>query len=554
MEIISLQEANCKLCHHCVRVCPTKAISFANGKPEIIEEECILCGACYVICPHDAKQVNTDMAKVLAWSNSGIKLVASLAPSYVSLQGDFPLLKETFKQRGFFDVQETARGAASVSARYLELMHDGTERTMISTCCPAIVTLVETRYPDLVDLLAPVVSPMVAHGIQLKQQYPDAKVVFVSPCAAKIKEAADPIHKGIVDAVISMQDIETWFNGNEKPNFDFSDRFEGEIARLYPTGGGIIETMAPKLDGINAIHIEGVERAGEVLESIRNGYLNGSFIEMNACIGSCLKGPLLHQHKQREFASIQNIRRSNPTLGLPHANAALYRIERIAKPLVAHMYTESQIREVLKSLGKMDKEKELNCGACGYPTCREKAIAVLDKKADPHLCLPFALEKAESMSNAVIEHTPNGVLVVDNELNVLEINPSGMDLLNCRDFPIKGFPVSALLPNEQLLELLHDSSKVHYIQAEYEHYHRTFQHAIVPMKDENCSVIILMDLTDEKLQQVRLKEYRKQTLSVTQEVLDEQMRTVQEIASLLGETTAKSKIALTRLKKSVEDE
>ena len=553
MNPISLFEANCKSCHHCVRACVTKSIAFVNGKPEIDEEECILCGACYTVCPHDAKQITSDLSLVRQWILNGEEVIASLAPSYPVLNADFSKWKQKLLEVGFSDVFETAQGAAYVSAEYIRLATEYPAQTFISTCCPAVVTFVETRYPELIAYLAPTLSPMVVSAKLIKAKHPDAKVVFISPCIAKINEAS--YHRSFVDGVVTMSELETMLRiRDDRYPATNTEVYQGRIARSYPSTTGILKSIRPFLnDTVDLMCVEGIDRVKEVLDALKDQQLPSTFIEMNACVGSCLNGPILRPYKNREIAAIHAIHTTREADTLP-CNKQLVETTYFAKPLIIKTYSDDAIRNVLAKLGKTDPSKELNCGACGYPTCREKAIAVLDKKADPFLCLPFALEKAQSMSNAVIEHTPNGIIVVDDEAMILEINPAARELLNCMNFPVTGFPLEALLPDPNLKPLVLDASKVNYLQSDYPQYGRCFMHATVPLPKEHCTLIILMDLTKEKNREKQVKQLRSDTLFVTQQVLDEQMRTVQEIAKLLGETTAKSKVALSRLKKSVEDD
>lgn len=553
MNPISLFEANCKSCHHCVRACVTKAISFVNGKPEIDDEECILCGACYTVCPHDAKQITSDLAQVRQWILNGEEVIASLAPSYPVLNADFSAWKKRLLEVGFSDVVETAQGAAYVSSEYVRLGAQYPDQTFISTCCPAVVTYIETRYPQLTHLLAPTLSPMVVSGKLIKQDHPSAKVVFISPCVAKIKEASD--FRSFIDGVVTMSELDQLvriYDDRYPPNNP--EVFSGRIARSYPASTGILKSMRPFVsDTIDLMCVEGVDRVKEVLDGLARHELPSTFIEMSACVGSCINGPILRPYKDREIAAIQALRTTRVLDNLP-MDPQLVATTHVAHPLIQKIHLESDILSVLEKLGKTDPSKELNCGACGYPTCREKAMAVLDKKADPYLCLPFALERAQSMSNAVIQHTPNGIIIVDDEAHIVEINPAARQLLSCVNFPVVGFPLEALLPDPQLKPLVLDRTQVHYIQSDYPQYGRTFMHATVPLPEERCTLIILMDLTQETTREKHLKQVRTDTLLVTQQVLDEQMRTVQEIAKLLGETTAKSKIALSRLKKSVEED
>lgn len=553
MNPIRLFEANCKSCQHCVRSCVTKAIAFSNGKPEIDETECILCGQCYTVCPHDAKQIESDLTNVKRWIKEGETVIASLAPSYPILNADFSEWKRRLKRIGFSDVIETAQGAAYVSAEYVRLTKAHPDQSFISTCCPVIVNYVRTRYPSLTPMLAPTLSPMVVNGKQIKMKYPDAKVVFISPCIAKIQEASE--YREYIDGVITMSEVDqmTLIADDRYPP-TVTEVFQGRITRSYPTSTGILKSIQPFVSpDTELLCVEGIQRVTEVLDALTKNELTSTFIEMSACVGSCMNGPILRAYRDHEMQGLNTLRSTRIRDELP-LDTKLVQTTYVPCPLPQKTYDESEIRNVLARLGKNDPSKELDCGACGYPTCREKAMAVLDHKADPLLCLPYALERAQSMSNAVLQHTPNGIIIVNHEHQIVEINPAGRELLNCVNFPVVGFPLEALLPDPGLITLLSDTSKVNYIQCDYPQYNKSLMHATVPLPEEQCTLIILMDLTQEKTREKQLKQVRSETLLVTQQVLDEQMRTVQEIAKLLGETTAKSKIALSKLKKSVEED
>jgi iron only hydrogenase large subunit-like protein len=550
MTIIDLQEKNCKNCHHCVRNCPVKAISFASGKPEIVEEECILCGNCYVICPHDAKKVNSDIDRVMSWLKSGEKVHCSLAPSFVGLLQTEERVKQTLLRMGFASVEETSIGAAEVSAHYRELCKQATMTNILSTCCPVVVKLITTRFPQLVDQIAPVISPMRASGKMLKQKYPHDKIVFIGPCIAKVEEGE---HCDEIDAVITFEDLFD-FADMDKEAF-FTTEFIGDISRVYPTTGGILQTVASGCGDYSLMTVDGIGPLMECLQAIVDHTIEHVFIEMSACVGSCLGGPMLKKSQQRRWKAQQILSVTNQNNGWP-----VYQIqsdcytEYKENPLVQPEFSTLQIKQVLRSLGKTDIEHELNCGACGYETCKAKAVGVLQGKADPHLCLPFALEQAQSISNLIIEHTPNGIIVVDENEFIKEINPAAREYLDCVNYPVVHWPLEAILPSEEISSQLRSLQDVRYFTKEYPHLNKTFHHALIPIAKQHINVVILMDLTEEKHKERKIKEYRQTIMDVTQKVIDEQMRTVQEIASLLGETTAKSKIALMQLKKTVEEE
>lgn len=550
--IITLKEADCKNCFKCVRKCPVKSIRFENDKPHIIEDQCITCGRCYLICPQSAKQVISDMDKVKAWLKAKEQVVVSVAPSYQSVWVNFSKLKQGLMELGFHAVEETADGAHVVSEQYLNLIEQQEMRNIIETCCPAIVRLIETKFPSLIPQLSPVASAMVVHGRMLKQKYPNAKVVFLSPCIAKQREALDERYRQDVDAVLAMSDVDEWLL--DVDGFDEIADDHENIARLYPISGGIIKTLPPQ-DNYKTLCVEGLERCEGALRSIVNGHLKGYFFEMNACLGGCLGGPYLYAYKENEWLAQSRINRHEHAQKVMNKGCADFtKTEYENRYVEAGKFSEMQIREVLALTGKVEKSQQLDCGACGYETCRDKAIAVLQGKCDATLCLPYALEHAKSISNLIIQHTPNGIIVLDSHYKISEINPSAIAMMQLQNYSVKGFDVQAVLPGEQIQHVLEHLDRVDYFIEEYPQVNKVIEHAVISINENNSFVIILMDLSEKTRQQERLRKLRQDTIDSTQKVIDKQMRVVQEIASLLGETTAETKVVLTKLNKAMQEE
>ena len=558
---IQLAQANCRDCLRCVRVCPTKAMTYQNHQPTIVENECILCGKCYQVCPHSAKRVRSDLQQVRQWLKENVPLAISIAPSFASVWPDYPKLKARLKEEGFAIVEETAVGARLVSSAYMELIHQHTMKNILSTCCPAVVSYVEKNFPDLVDQLAPVVSPMIAHGQDLKRRYPGIKTVFLTPCIAKQKEAADPRFAGAIDGVLTMMDLSGWLGEETERaqtgrNSTAWEPMEASTVRMYPTPGGILKTLSGGDEVYERVSAEGLERVHDALRSIREGHMEGYFVELSTCEQSCLGGPLLCHVDHSEWTARSAIRRNmDPQdtvrkASFPTSMHAQWKPDPIVRP----EHSEAEIQDVLFLMGKTTREKELNCGACGYETCRQKAMAVLEGKADPKLCLPYALEHAQSISNLIIENTPNGILVLDETNAIREINPAALTMLNLQNINPVGLPVESILPDEGLQEMIRHLAGVQYYRCDYPQYGKIFNHALLSIEDHRYVIIILMDLTVEETKEKLIRQMQKNTVEVAQTVIDDQMRGVQEIASLLGETTAKSKVALTKLMKAMNED
>lgn len=550
MSYISLIENNCKHCHRCVAHCPTNAIAFVNKTPEIIEDQCILCGECYVVCPQHAKSIMSDLDLVFSWIEQGVKVHVSLAPSFVALLKSESSMTDSLMKMGFSSVSETSIAAAKISDHYRKLSRDKT-KNIITTCCPVVVSLIEKYYPHLVDQLAPVLSPMRAHGKMIKEEHPNDKVVFLGPCIAKIKEAHDCDE---IDAVITFEEILDYLDYENSETDLFASVFTNDKARQYPTSGGILSTLIGLEKDVDMMVVDGIEHVKDCCQAISDHEISGVFIEMSACVGSCLNGPMLQKNTQKKWKAKQIIETKSKHKQWVDTNPKQQFSYEYKAQEVAHLsFSEKEIDEVLQSIGKFSEEDHLNCQACGYKTCVEKAIAVLEKKADPELCLPYALSKAQSMSNLILHHTPNGIIVIDENASIVEINPAARKSLKTTSQRAINTSIFNYLSSEQLKKTLEDLSDVDYFIDEYASLSKVFDHACIPIEDTPYRVIILMDLTQKIMKEKELQEHRNQILSVTQKIIDEQMITVQEIAGLLGESSAKSKIALETLKSSLKD-
>lgn len=548
-QYIRLVPSSCHNCMKCVRECPTNALSYIQNKPVIDPVECVLCGKCFVVCPQEAKSIMTHLKDVFRWIDNGEKVILSVAPSFASVWPNLKSLESILLERGFYRIDETAKGAREVSKAFMNLIEAKEMTNIISTCCPSVNALIEKEYPDLVKFMAPVVSPIIAHGRMIKKENPAAKVVFLSPCIAKFKEIEDERFAGSIDACIGIEELVKYIKADLKQSEEerWND-FEGSIARIYPTAGGVLDTLKPS-DKYTYYAIDGIKRIRSALESIRSGELTDAFLEVNACRGACMGGPLLSHFTHNEWVGQsrirKNIRLDDKISGgeLPVDMHAEWRGENIAHP----RHTEEEIKKQLVAMGKTSRMKIHDCGACGYDTCRLKAIAVLDGKADPRICLPEALERAQSLSNVIIDNSPNGIIVVDEDMLIRDMNPHARKEFGFEMDNPTGLPIQGVLPEPQLTEILATiGRKAQYLTCYYDIYGKLFQHAIVKTP-ENLRVIILMDRTEEAKNQKALADLREKTMDVTQQVINEQMRTVQEIASLLGETTAKSKIAMLKL-------
>ena len=552
-KFLQLKKSNCKNCYKCIRNCPVKSIKFADGQANIIPDECILCGRCFVNCPQDAQQIRDDVPRVKEMIASGKKVIASVAPSFIA---EFPLMdfaamKSALLKLGFADAQETAIGATIVKTEYEKMIASGKHDVIISSCCHSVNALIQKYYPSVLPYLADVLSPMLAHCRVIKEENPGACAVFIGPCISKKEEAE---LYGECDVALTYEELEAWMNeAGVVPAGDSTEPDEGKRGRFFPIKGGIIKSMHTENTGFTYLAVDGVQNCIAAIKEIESGALKNCFIEMNACEGACINGPAIsHHHKPLlsgevkvvAFAGDDEFRVAMPIdtfKNIPYIGTH----EKIPG--------EAAIKEILAKMGKTSPEQELNCGSCGYPTCREKAIAVYQGKADLSMCLPFLKEKAETFSGYVINNTPNAIFVLDENLCVQQINKAGCALFNLKTpSDILGSPIVRLLNPADYLGVMTSGvpikEKKHYL-AEYKKY---VAETIVYDHEYHIVFSIMRDITSEEERQSERSELCNKTVAITNEVIEKQMRVVQEIASLLGETTAETKIALTQLKDALQ--
>lgn len=553
-DVLRLKKSNCKNCYKCIRHCPVKSIRFSANQAHIVGDECILCGQCFVVCPQNAKEIadGTELVRVLLDGDAPV--VASLAPSFAAyFEGvGFHALKDALIRLGFVSAEETAVGATLVKREYEKELAQRSMDVIITSCCHSVNLLIRKYYPELIKYLSPVVSPMIAHSLDIKRRMPKARTVFIGPCLSKKDEAEN----SPVDAVLTFDELSRMLAAAGIEPEHALDSEEESRARLFPTVGGILKTMDIPDTGYTCLTVDGTDNCRAALEDIAAGNLHRCFIEMSACAGSCIGGPVMEKYSNSPVRHYQAVTTFAGKRDFPVSPAPEGALERrhtyIGVPNA--MPSEAEIAEILAKTGKTRKEDELNCGSCGYNTCREKAIAVYQGKADISMCLPFLMERAERFSNNILSHTPNGILVVNEDLEVQQVNAAAKKMLHIqRDGDVLGEPLVRVMDPLPFLAAM-EGREVKEQRAFYAEYQKYLELSLVHDKATHILIAILRDVTAEEEERLKKEEIGRQTVEIADRVVEKQMRIVQEIASLLGETTAETKIALTKLKESIASE
>lgn len=569
MNVIGFKEAKCKNCYKCVRTCEVKAIQVKNEQAQIINDMCILCGHCLEACPQNAKTFISDLEKVKDYIASGYKTVISIAPSYAGIMkfNNSGQIVTALKKLGFYQVRETAEGAVYVTNEYERLIREGKMRNIITTSCPSANDLIEIYYPSLVDEMAPVVSPMIAHGKMIREVVKEeVKIVFLGPCMAKKREAqGDERTRGYIDAVINFEEIEKWL-AKEKINITDLEPMEFDnsnpaVNRLYPISSGVISSVVAMEDDAEVrkyrkLYVHGIKNCMELFASMECGEVEGCFIEANICNGGCIKGPAVSRKEISRFKvkldMEESIRKEAPNQSEFHnldkeSLAKTFKNRASEEP----MPSEDELRKILKKTGKVKRDQELNCGACGYPTCRDKAIAVYQGKAELTMCIPYMHEKAQSMANIVLDTTPNIIIVVDADMKIVEFSGAATRYFRVTRTEALNKYLYEFIDHTDFEEVMLTHNNIYGKKVDYPDRKLATLQNIVYIEEQNNVLGIFQDITrvEEKKQQAY--KVKVETIEMAQRVIDKQMLVAQQIAGLLGETTAETKVTLTKLRDTI---
>ena len=555
-EFLKLKKSDCRNCYKCIRHCPVKSIRFSGNRAHVVYDECILCGQCYVVCPQNAKETVDETEIVDVMLSGDAPVYASVAPSFIAyFEGaSIRTLSDALLKLGFAAVEETAVGATLVKREYEKAIAKKQSDVMITSCCHSVNLLIGKYYPEMMKYLLPVVSPMQAHCTDIKKRVPEAKTVFIGPCLSKKDEAAN----GAVDAVLTFRELALMLKKAGITVENGNDGEEKSRARLFPVVGGIIKTMnIPEDSGYTFLTVDGVENCKAALSDIAAGNVHNCFIEMNACAGGCIGGPVMEKYRNspvRHYKAILEYA-GKKDFDVADCDSSFLHKDRGYIGITKAMPTEDEIRAILRSTGKVKPSDELNCGTCGYDTCREKAIAVFQGKADINMCLPYLMKKAESFSSNIISNTPNGIVVVNEDLEVQQINRAALEMFNLRSAAdVMGEGVVRLVDPLPFLDVLDENKQVRGRRDYYAEYGKYLELTVIHDKTSHILIAIYRDITDEEEERIKKENISRATVDIADKVVDKQMRIVQEIDSLLGESAAETKIALTKLKESIAHE
>lgn len=550
--IITTQRARCRDCYRCLRVCPVKAIRMENGQAHVVTERCLACGTCIRECPQQAKTFRNDLQRVKAILADG-PTAASLAPSYAGWLSDWERrrLPSALRRLGFHLVTETAVGALLAAKHSATHFNASNGRNDLCTACPAAVQYIRRYQKPAISRLLPTASPMQTHARLLKSAHPGLHVIFIGPCIAKKLEADNGPEDG-VDAAITFIELQEWLEAEdvkltqcEESRLDLAPCGE---ARFFPLPGGFARTAALQTDLADpqTIAVTGFDEIRAALAIDRRGG-PPLLIEPLFCLQGCINGAAwpendnIFDRRRRlmEYARGDDAASTTPsavnTDELPTDLASA--VPPAPSADTDKEYSEEEILRVLAQIGKIDPADQLNCGACGYPTCRDKAIAVLAGMAEVEMCIPYMRRLAERRTDRIIETSPNGILITDEDLTIISMNPTFRKFFNCSD-GVLGKHLSYLMDTAPFEKVLADNTAPLVNTVVHHHnYQISCRQLIYRLQAEKQIVGIFISLARGKAQR-ELHELKQQTLRRAGELLEHQVSMAQQMARFLGESTA----------------
>lgn len=543
------QKSECQDCYKCVRQCPVKAIRIVDGSAEVMPDRCVACGRCVGVCTFGAKRVRDDLKRAQSLLARSPRVAVSLAPSWVS---EFPGLEpgrmiHALERLGFGLVSETALGAEEVSAAVAQRLSQGAAGLQLSSACPVVVEYVRRYRPELVPSFGEVASPLLAHARLLKREYgAELAVVFVGPCVAKKLEADR--NPGLVDVALTFEDLRRWFAeaavdpATLPARGGFLPRQSGRGA-LYPLVGGMTTTLEddPRTAGTTFVSVSGLHATCEALQGLEVRDGERVFVELLACKGGCIHGP--RSSRPNAIAGRLRVESYAPrSAEAPRAPGVDTRMETVAEPCRASRFEDEEVRQALWRIGKERPEDELNCSGCGYNTCREFAGALLAGMAEEAMCVSYMRRLAQKKANALVQAAPFGIVVVGPGLRVVDCNERFVRLLGPEDQALhetvpgfSGVLLEKLVPFHELFRRVLEGGQD--LERQVVSGARTLCINLFTIEPGRLVGATLQDVT-------QVETRREEIVQKAQQVIQNTLTTVQDIAFRLGRNAADSELIL----------
>ncbi len=561
-QIVFTNKARCRDCYRCVRICPVKAIKLKDGQAEVVGSRCINCGTCTRECPQQAKSTRSDLATGRQIIDSGCPVAAAVAPSFSSIYRPWECrrLPSALRMLGFKYVEETAVGARYAADKAAEYVEKNPEKPHIGSDCPAVVSWIEKYHHDKVENLLPLLSPMRTHAALMRKRYGEnLKVIFIGPCLAKKHEADISEGMNKVDCALTFNELKQWFEEcrvrPDQCEESAFDRTGDRNSQLYALEGGCLLTanIAFGPAESDALAVSGMGDINRILDAEWGKELR--MLEPLFCPGGCVSGPgNIHEvpkHEQKKNAikylkDTRNLQSSKLNTNAVEPEIDIKTSFAPESSIKIKKYTEDDIRKVLQITGKTAEEDQLNCGACGYDSCRDQSMAVLDGMAEPGMCIPYMRRLAEQRSDKIMETSPNGILILNGELMIMQFNPAFRKMFMCSDM-VLGRHVSYLMDAEPFERLQRKECEIVENIEDHKVNNLTCRQIFYALPDERQYVGIFDDITRLKRNTADLNELRRETVEKAKELLEHQIESAQHMTRILGENSARGEKLVARL-------
>ena len=547
---------NCQDCYKCIRHCPVKAIKIEDHRASVVQELCIYCGRCVDVCPAGAKKVRDDLsaARYLVDEHP---TVLSLAPSYLSEFNDYSKdqLEAALRKLGFSRIAETATGAEMVSYATQQWLNRQQPGTYFSSCCPVVVQYICKYYPEHAHRLAPIDSPMQTHAKYIRSHHnTTTKVVFAGPCIAKKQEVED--FPGGADVALTFSELRSWLEEEGlspafipgKPGADSGNIEEAGRGAYYPVEGGMIATLKEKATLMDTSYMSftGMDNIRQILDHFSEQQDQKIFIELMACEGGCINGPIMskdHSLASKRWRTLWETQKRPDTNNYNEYPGSHIHYSQHISPFRRLKHSEAEIREVLKTVGKISEKDELNCGGCGYESCRQFALAMLEGKAEQQMCVSYMRRVAQNKATVLLQKMPYGVVLVDEHMRIIESNQHFASLLGPEAKKLydmkpgmEGANLSKLAPFHKLFANALEQG-LDEVNKDLPQDDKLLHLSIFSIQKYKIVCGIVHQLNEEHLA-------KDQLINRLQEVIRDNLSTAQKASFLLGENASRTETKL----------
>lgn len=558
--IVTKENANCLDCYRCLRKCAMDAIDFSTGRARIIQNKCVLCGECVTECPQRTKQIITDMPRVVEALAAGKRLVLSLGGmmvTYFECSEPEAVIQKAY-QIGFEKAEASDTLEPHALRAIAETIRGSEQKLWISSHCPTVVNLIEQHYAHLLPNLLPFPSLAKMHAEALRAENPGCEVVYVTACPGEFYNRET---LAAVDYIITFQDLSQLLRYTPQVRTEVPDGPPAPYRGGYAfTVVGNMATELLKAGVLRPGHTEwfsGLKSCLNILDGLDpNNLPDVQFLELMSCQSGCVSG--LHMRHKGSIMDrclcLERYYHARETWPIRPYTGPVGQVAYLDRTYYPPKADPSDVAEEMQRFFDQEGAKILNCGACGYDSCYEKSAAVVRGEADRQMCLSYMKAKAESFANAIVNSSDSGILVFDESLKILQTNPRLLKIFNSYQLK-EGDLLSDHMATDAFRRVIETGKVLRDQLHHYEDIHLWTRETIQPMEGAPGHYLALFaNVTGQVAQRQELEAVKGQLLEKADEVINDQMRVAQEIASLLGETTSQTKITLLKLVREFERE